>query len=505
VAEPLGPPLLEMEGIQKHFGGVQALKGVDFDLRQGEVHALVGENGAGKSTLIKILSGAYPPDAGTVRLEGHAVEIADPHQARALGIATIYQETSLYPDLSVLENLFMGHQPRRGWGRLDWAAMRQQAREVFAQLEVGLPLTARLGDLGKAYAQLVEIAKALVQKARILVMDEATAALTTDDAKRLFAIIRGLREQGVAIIYISHRLEEIFQVADRVTVLRDGERVGSERVSSITQDWLIQRMVGRELRNLYPRNYRPPGAALLRVQGLSRVGAFEGIDLEVHEGEIVGLAGLVGSGRSEVARAIFGIDPYDAGTVQLLGEPLPQKPWVAVRKGLALLPEDRSRQGAILAMTVRTNMTLAVLRDLQRGGFLDEAKELSIAERFIQALQLRPPNPDLPVASLSGGNQQKVVLGKWLAANPRVLILDEPTQGVDVGAKAEIHQLMDRLVSQGMGILMISSDLPEVLGMADRLLVMHRGKIVAELPRGSAPDAVMRAATGLTLEEKYVR
>ncbi|MBI5812023.1 MAG: sugar ABC transporter ATP-binding protein [Meiothermus silvanus] len=493
-----------MEGIYKRFGGVQALKGVNFDLRQGEVHALVGENGAGKSTLIKILSGAYQPDAGTVRLEGRTVAIADPRLARALGIATIYQETSLYPDLSVLENLFIGHQPRRGWGRLDWAAMQRRAREVFVQLGVELPLTARLGDLGKAYAQLVEIAKALVQKARILVMDEATAALTADDVERLFGIIRGLREQGVAIIYISHRLEEVFRVADRVTVLRDGERVGSEPVAAVDQDWLIQRMVGRELHTLYPRNYRSPGKVLLEVRGLSRAGAFAGIDLEVHEGEIVGLAGLVGSGRSEVVRAIFGIDPYDAGTVRLLGESLPQRPWAAVRKGLALLPEDRSRQGVILAMTVRANMTLAVLRDLQRGGFLDEAKELSITERFIQALQLRPPHPDLPVASLSGGNQQKVVLGKWLATEPRVLILDEPTQGVDVGAKAEIHQLMDRLVGQGMGILMISSDLPEVLGMADRLLVMHRGKIVARLPRGSAPDVVMRAATGL-LEEAHVR
>jgi len=504
VAESPTSPLLEMEGIHKRFGGVQALKGVNFDLRQGEVHALVGENGAGKSTLIKILSGAYQPDAGTVRLEGRTVAIADPRLARALGIATIYQETSLYPDLSVLENLFIGHQPRRGWGRLDWAAMQRRAREVFVQLGVELPLTARLGDLGKAYAQLVEIAKALVQKARILVMDEATAALTADDVERLFGIIRGLREQGVAIIYISHRLEEVFRVADRVTVLRDGERVGSEPVAAVDQDWLIRRMVGRELHTLYPRNYRSPGKVLLEVRGLSRAGAFAGIDLEVHEGEIVGLAGLVGSGRSEVVRAIFGIDPYDAGTVRLLGESLPQRPWAAVRKGLALLPEDRSRQGVILAMTVRANMTLAVLRDLQRGGFLDEAKELSITERFIQALQLRPPHPDLPVASLSGGNQQKVVLGKWLATEPRVLILDEPTQGVDVGAKAEIHQLMDRLVGQGMGILMISSNLPEVLGMADRLLVMHRGKIVARLPRGSAPDVVMRAATGL-LEEAHVR
>jgi len=494
-----------MQGIEKRFGGVQALKGVDFDLDQGEVHALVGENGAGKSTLIKILSGAYTPDGGTLRLEGQEVHIANPRQAQALGIATIYQETSLYPDLSVLENLFMGRQPKRALGQLDWVAMRAEAKRVFAELGIELPLNARLGDLGKAYAQLVEIAKALSQKARILVMDEATAALTVDDVERLFQVIRGLRSQGVAIIYISHRLEEVFRVADRVTVLRDGEQVGHQQVSNINQGWLIGRMVGRELTNLYPRNYRASGKELLDVQKLSRVGVFEDVSFQVREGEIVGLAGLVGSGRSEVVRAIFGIDPYDGGSVRLEGAPLAAKPWEAVQAGLALLPEDRSHQGAILLMSVRANMTLAMLRDLRRGAFLDEAKEISITDRFIRTLQLRPPNPELPVASLSGGNQQKVVLSKWLAVDPKVLILDEPTQGVDVGAKAEIHRLMDELVQKGIGILMISSDLPEVLGMADRLLVMHRGRLVGELPRGSSPEHVMLRATGLHLEDEHVR
>ncbi len=490
--------LLEMTGIQKHFGGVQALKNVDFDIEAGEVHALVGENGAGKSTLIKILSGAYTPDSGTIKIEGQEVTIANPRQAQALGVVTIYQETSLYPDLSVLENLFMGRQPRRRFGLLDWGAMKKEAEAVFKRLGVDIPLSARLGDLGKAYAQLVEIAKALSQKARILVMDEATAALTSDDVERLFGIIRTMRSQGVAIIYISHRLDEIFRVTDRVTVLRDGERVGSERVANVNQNWLIQRMVGRELTNLYPRNIRAPGKVLLEVGNLTRIGVFENVSFSLREGEIVGLAGLVGSGRSEIVRAIFGIDRYDSGTVLLEGKPLSSKPWEAVQSGVALLPEDRSRQGAILAMPVRANMTLAVLHNLHKGGFLDEKQEASITDRFIQALQVRPPRPELPVASLSGGNQQKVVLGKWLASNPKVLILDEPTQGVDVGAKAEIHQLMDRLVNElGVGILMISSDLPEVLGMADRLLVMHRGHLVAELPRGASPEQAMAKATGL--------
>ena len=492
------PKLLEMRGIEKRFGGVQALKGVDFDLQGAEVHALTGENGAGKSTLIKILSGAYRPDAGTIWIDGHQVEIASPRQAQALGIATIYQETSLYPDLSVLENLFMGHQPRRGRWRVDWRAMRERARAVFDLLGVELPLQARLGDLGKAQAQLVEIAKALVQQARILVMDEATAALTESDAKRLFDIVRNLKKQGVAVIYITHRLNEVFEIADRVTVLRDGQRVGSEVVASVDQNWLIRQMVGRELHNLYPRHFRSPGKVLLEVEGLTRVGVFEEISFQVREGEIVGLAGLVGSGRSEVARAIFGIDPRDGGHVRFLGRPMPSRPWEVVAAGIGYLPEDRGRQGLVLPFPVRANMSLASLSRLNRGGFLDTHAELELTLKYIQQLRIQPADPELATSSLSGGTQQKVVVGKWLATNPRMLILDEPTYGIDVGTKAEIHRLMDELVNGGLGILLISSDLPEVLGMSDRILVMHRGRLIGELPRGSSPESVMRLATGLS-------
>lgn len=501
--------LLKLSGIHKRFAGVHALKGVDFELNEGEVHGLVGENGAGKSTLIKILAGVYHPDEGAVWLDERKLTIQNPKHARDLGVVTIFQETTAYADLSVLENLFMGLQPRTRLGLVAWSQMRREAEQVFARLGVDLPLHARMGGLSRAQLKLVEIAKALLQHARVLIMDEPSAALLAADVERLFEIIKGLREQGVSVIYITHRVEEIFRIADRVTVLRDGERVGAELTERVTQDWLINKMVGRQLETLYTRHPRAPGEPLLEVRRLTRAGYFEDVSFTVREGEIVAFAGLVGSGRSEVARAVFGIDPYEAGEVILLGKPLPAYPWKAVAAGLALLPEDRSGQGLVLPFSVKNNLTLAYLRALQRGGFIDEAAEYSLAERFINALRVRTPGPDVPTLNLSGGNQQKVVLGKWLAVNPKVLILDEPTQGVDVGAKTEIHRHVDELVGQGLGILLISSDLPEVLGMADRILVMHRGKLVAELARGASAEEVMRPATGLTdaetVEEVYVR
>ena len=489
--------LLVMQGITKSFGGIHALKGVDFDLRQGEVHAVVGENGAGKSTLIKVLSGAHTPDAGTVLLDGQEAVLGTPRRAQNLGIATIYQETSLYPDLTVLENIFMGQQPHTRLGLIDWSAMRREATALFQRLGIEIALDARLGDLGKARAQLVEIAKALVRDSRILIMDEPTAALTPSDVEKLFAIIRGLKADGVAVIYISHRIEEIFEVADRVTVLRDGETVAADVVSNVEHGWVISHMVGRSLNQLYPRTLREPGKVLLEVRGLTRFGAFEDVSFEVREGEIVGLAGLVGSGRSEVAQAIFGVDPYDSGSVRFLGEPLPHEPSHTVRMGLALLPEDRGRQGLIQPLSMRENLALAMLPRLQRFGFVDDAGVAELAGRYIEAVQIRPATPELPASNLSGGNQQKIVLGKWLATQPTVLILDEPTQGVDVGTKAEVHRLVDELVQQGLGIVLISSDLPEVLGMADRILVMHRGRLVSELPRGSSAEDVMRSAAGV--------
>ncbi|MCL6526683.1 MAG: sugar ABC transporter ATP-binding protein [Thermaceae bacterium] len=485
-------PLLQLEGLEKRFGGIQALRGVSFDLRPGEIHALLGENGAGKSTLIKILSGAYRPDSGRIVLEGVETTFASPRQAQAAGIATIYQETSLYPDLSVLENLFMGHQPMRG-GRINWVQMNVRAKELLERLGMELPLRARLGDLGKARAQLVEIAKALLQQARILILDEPTAALTTRDAERLMEVVRGLRAQGVAMIYITHRLEEVFALADRVTVLRDGEVAGSAQAGGFDSNWLISRMVGRAAGQLFPRNPRPQGKPLLEVRGLSGAGLLKEVSFTVHEGEIVGLAGLVGSGRTEVARAIFGLDRREGGEILLEGKPVPPNPQAAIERGVAMLPEDRGRQGLILPFSLGKNMTLPLLR---LGGWLDRGLEEQVFQEFSRKLDIRPPLASLAASALSGGNQQKVVIAKWLATRPKVLILDEPTQGVDVGAKAEIHRLMDDLVSQGLGILMISSELVEVLGMADRILVMHRGRLVAELPRGSSQEDVMRAATG---------
>jgi len=485
-------PLLQLSEIEKRFGGIRALRGVSFDLNAGEVHALVGENGAGKSTLIKILSGAYRPDEGKILLEGSETTFNSPRQAQAAGIATIYQETSLYPDLSVLENLFMGHQPMRG-GRIDWAEMNTRAEALFKRLGMELPLRARLGDLGKARAQLVEIAKALLQQARILILDEPTAALTTRDGERLIEVVRGLRAQGVAMIYITHRLEEVFAVADRVTVLRDGEVAGAAKSGEFDNNWLISKMVGRVAGQLFPRNPRPRGKPLLEVRGLSQPGLLKDVNFTVHEGEIVGLAGLVGSGRTEVARAIFGLDSYASGEVLLDGKPIPRNPQKAIEQGLAMLPEDRGRQGLILPFSLGKNITLPLLR---LGGWLGGGLEDKVFAEFSKKLDIRPPLAALSASALSGGNQQKVVIAKWLATRPKVLILDEPTQGVDVGAKAEIHRLMDELVGQGLGILMISSELVEVLGMADRILVMHRGRITRELPRGSTEEDVMRAATG---------
>lgn len=495
--------LLRLKGIRKTFGGVRALRGVDFDLVQGEIHALVGENGAGKSTLIKIISGAYRPDEGTIFLQGNPVNLESPRVAQDLGIVAVHQEPTLYPDLSVLENLFVGRFLRRGYW-LDWPAMHREAERALTQLGATLPLRAPLQQLSRAQIQLVQIARALLVEARILILDEATAALSLEEVDRLYRILEDLRSRGVGIIYITHRLEEVFRIADRVTVLRDGEVVGRARVNEVNQEWLVRHMVGREVGAMYPRNPRPPGKPLLRVQNLTRQGVFEGISFEVREGEIVALAGLVGSGRSEVARAIFGLDPYDTGEVWIQGRRIPPRPWEALRAGLMLLPEDRTRQGGILGLPVRWNLTFSILDQLKKGWALDKQAEESFVAEAIQNLSVRPPNPDLPLLALSGGNQQKVVLGRCLLVKPRVLILDEPTQGVDVGAKAEIHRTIDALVAQGLGVLLISSDLPEVLGMADRILVMHRGRLVAELPRGSSAETVMKAATGL-LEVPYVR
>ncbi|MEV1044248.1 sugar ABC transporter ATP-binding protein [Streptomyces sp. NPDC049916] len=488
--------LLRVEGLRKTFPGVVALDNVDFDLRGGEVHVLLGENGAGKSTLIKTLSGAYRPDRGRILAEGREVRIANAQDAERLGIATIYQEFNLVPDLTVAENIFLGRQPRR-FGLVDHRRMREDARELLRRVGVDVAPDAKVRDLGIARLQMVEIAKALSLDARVLIMDEPTAVLTSEEVDKLFAIVRHLRADGVGIVFITHHLEEIAALGDRVTVLRDGRSV--EQVPATTpEDELVQLMVGRSIEQQYPRQRPGAGEALLSVRGLTRDGVFHDISFDVRAGEVVGLAGLVGAGRTEVARAVFGADPYDTGTVDVRGERLARHDVpAAMGAGLGLVPEDRKGQGLVLDASVQENLGLVTLRSATRSGLVDLKGQRTAAARIARQLGVRMSGPDQQVRTLSGGNQQKVVIGKWLLADTRVLILDEPTRGIDVGAKVEIYQLINELTASGHAVLMISSDLPEVLGMSDRVIVMAHGRIAGELPADQATqDAVMALAVG---------
>jgi ABC-type sugar transport system ATPase subunit len=480
--------ILELEHITKLFPGVRALDDVQFKMRPGEVHALLGENGAGKSTLIKIISGVYKPDKGEIRVDGKTVMFNHPREAQAYGIATIYQELSLYPELSVAENIFMGHAPRNRLGMIDWGEMRAQAREILDSLNIhDMDVTRKVGTMTVGNRQRVEIAKALSLNARILIMDEPTASLTEADVERLFNIVRLLRERGVGIIYISHRLQEVFELADRVTVLRDGEYVGTKPVSETSESDLIAMMVGRTIDDLFPKLPAEIKEPVLEVRNLWHKPLTRGVSFQLRAGEIVGLAGLVGSGRSELAQVIFGFTPADSGEIILNGRSVQiNNPGQAMKLGIAYVPEDRGTQGLIRQMKIRENVSLAVLRWLVNGAFVDRRAEKHLAERTIDQLRVRAYSIEQIVGKLSGGNQQKVVVGKWLAARPRVLIMDEPTRGIDVGAKAEIHRLMSELAQQGMAILMISSELPEILGMSDRILVMREGTVVAEFTRQEA-------------------
>ncbi|MBK8025902.1 MAG: sugar ABC transporter ATP-binding protein [Chloroflexi bacterium] len=484
-------PLLTLKDVSKSFPGVRALQGVHFDMMPGEVHALLGENGAGKSTLIKIISGVHEPDTGEIRLDGKPVHLTNPREAQAVGIATIYQELSLYPELTVAENIFMGHAPRRQLGPMkviNWAEMSSRAKEILASLNIhDLDVRRKVGSLSVGNRQRVEIAKALSINARILIMDEPTAALTEADVIRLFEIVRLLRQRGVAIIYISHRLGEVFELADRVTVLRDGQYIGTNAVKDVTPDHLISMMVGRTIDNLFPKLDTTVGAPVLEVRSLWNKPLCRDVSFQVCAGEIVGLAGLVGSGRSEVAQTIFGITPAQSGEIILNGRPIRvRNPGDAMKHGIAYVPEDRGTQGLIREMRIRENVSLAVLKTLTETGFINRRAERELAAHAIEQLGIRAYSPEQLVSKLSGGNQQKVVVSKWLASKPKVLIMDEPTRGVDVGAKAEIHRLISELASQGLAILMISSELPEVLGMSDRVLVMREGRIVAEFARKDA-------------------
>ena len=494
----MSAPLLELRRITKSFGGARALRGVDFELRAGEVHALLGENGAGKSTLIRIITGAHRPDGGTVAVEGRPAGPLDPRAAQRLGIACIYQQPALFPDLSVAENLALRLDSGGPLRRLDWPARHQRATALLERIGARIDPRREVRELSMPEQQLVEIACALGAGARIVIMDEPTASLTQAEQRRLHAVVRELRAQGAGVVYITHRLEEIFALADRVTVLRDGESVGTRPAAGLTEPELIRLMVGREVAQPYPPAERPPGEAVLRVRGLGRRDAgVRDVSFDLHAGEILGLAGLVGAGRTELARILFGLTPADAGTLELLGRPVrPRSPREAVQLGLAYVPEDRRRHGVILDLPVAHNTALASHRRLFPGGWLRAAAERRLAEDFIRDLGIRCAGPAAAGGSLSGGNQQKVALARWLATGPRVLLLDEPTQGVDIGAKGEIHRLVRRLAGEGLAVLLISSDLPEVIGMSDRIGVMRGGTLAAVLPGGATPDAVMAAALG---------
>jgi rhamnose transport system ATP-binding protein len=492
--------ILQLDHITKTFPGVKALTDVHFEMQPGEVHALLGENGAGKSTLIKIISGVYRPDSGEMHIDGQPITFDNPRAAQAAGIATIYQELSLYPELTVAENIFMGHQPRRHLGPIkliDWEQMSARARELLASLDIhDLDVRRKVGSLNVGNRQRVEIAKALSINARILIMDEPTAALTEADVARLFDIVRLLKERGVGIIYISHRLQEVFELADRVTVLRDGQYIDTQPVSETTEAQLITKMVGRTIDKLFPKMESKIGETVLEVNDVWNEPYTRGVSFKVRAGEIVGLSGLVGSGRSELAQAIFGVLPMSRGEVKVAGKKANiHHPADAIRLGLAYVPEDRGTQGLVREMAITENASMAILRQIARASFIQRRRERKIARDSISQLNIRAYGPQQIVGKLSGGNQQKVVVGKWLASQPKLLIMDEPTRGVDVGAKAEIHRLMSQLAAeQGLAILMISSELPEILGMSDRILVMRQGRIVAEFDRAEANQERIAAA-----------
>jgi rhamnose transport system ATP-binding protein len=491
-------PLLQLSDITKSFGAVRALKGVSFDLRPGEVHALLGENGAGKSTLIKIITGAHQPDSGAIEIEGQKIQRLTPASAHASGIAAIYQQPALFPDLSVAENIALALEKPSAFRAIRWPARGNRAAELLKRIGANIDPRLEVRQLSMPEQQLVEIARAIGTGARILILDEPTASLTKKEVELLYAVIRDLRSRGVGMIYISHRLEEIFSLADRVTVLRDGESVGTNPIDSINEAQLIRMMVGREVSTIYPVSESQPtnGALSLKNVGCKTAG-IANASLELRMGEILGLAGLVGAGRTELARVLFGITPADCGEVVVNGRTVQiRSPREAIERGIAYVPEDRRRHGVILQMPIAANITMSIHRETFPGGWLRFDAERALAENYVRDLAIKASSVGAPAATLSGGNQQKVALARWLAANPKILILDEPTQGVDVGAKAEIHKLIRRLAAQGMAVLMISSDLPEILGMGDRIAVMRGGTIVAVLPRNSNAHDVMAAALG---------
>jgi ABC-type sugar transport system ATPase subunit len=491
------PPVLKVRDVQKSFGAIRALAGVSFDLRPGEVHAIVGENGAGKSTLIKLIAGAYAPDSGTIEVDGQAHRVLSPEQARHLGIGIVYQEFNLLPELSAAENIFLGAQPRGRFGLVDPKVRSRQALELLARLGAHLDPDRLVKSLTVGEQQIVEIAKALATHARILIMDEPSAVLPSHDLDRLFGVIRALRTEGASVIYISHRLDEIFEIADRVTVLKDGQTVATKPVAETSRAELVRLMVGRPLTEQFPERGGQVGDVLLEVRQLYVEDVVFDVSFELRAGEVLGLAGLGGSGRTTVARALVGLAEIQSGQVRYRGRPAPRSAGEAARAGLVLIPEDRKAHGLVAGQSVRFNITLPSLRAIQRWGLLLKRREADTVQAAISELQIRPPSPETEIENLSGGNQQKVVLAKWMTTRPRVVVFDEPTRGIDVGAKAEIYARIRALAQQGVGVVMASSELPELLGMSDRTLVFHEGRVAGELSRAEATEeAIMHLATG---------
>lgn len=500
-----GDIILRFDRITKRFPGVLALDNVSFEIRKGEVHALVGENGAGKSTLIKIVTGVYQKASGEIFLEGKPVSFSNPHEALKNGVAAIYQEFNLIPALTVAENIFMGHHFTRKGFLVDWGKIREEAQKLMAFLDVDIDVDVKVRDLGVAKKQVVEIAKALSLNARVLIMDEPTATLAQKEIEGLFRIIRFLKQQGVTVIYISHRLEEIFEICDRVTVLRDGRYVGTKPIQDVKIEEIIRMMVGREVVEKFPRVTYHVGEEILRVENLTRHGVLENISFSVRKGEILGIAGMVGSGRTELLRAIYGLDPIDKGEIYVRGKKVQiRSPLEAINHGIALLPEERKTQGLVLLLSVLDNLGLPLLSSLSRRGFVDDLRLEQIAQEMIEHMNIKTPSLFQKTMYLSGGNQQKVVLGKWFAKKCDIYLFDEPTRGIDVGAKIEIYHLMNKLIEQGSTIVMVSSELPEILAMSDRILVMREGKVMGMLQREEATqEAILHLALGR--REEYAR
>jgi rhamnose transport system ATP-binding protein len=492
-------PVLTLSGISKSFPGVRALRDVAFDVYPGEVTALVGENGAGKSTLVKILTGIYQPDTGTIRLAGEDVAFPTAHAAAQAGITAIHQETVLFDDLSVAENIFLGHAPRGRFGLIDWTAMRCEAAALLERIGAAIAPDTRLRDLGVASRHLVAIARALSVEARIVIMDEPTASLSHKEIAELYELIERLKAEGKAILFISHKFDEIFRIADRYCVFRDGERVGAGLIGETSHNELVRLMVGRSVDQIFPKTKAEIGETVLAVSGYSHPTEFEDIGFELRQGEILGFYGLVGAGRSELMQALFGITRPSGGTVRIGSEAASIRSTAdAIDHGIVYVPEERGQQGTIAGLPIFQNMTLPSLPKTSRGGFIRLAEEFKLAREYTARLDLRAAALDRDVSTLSGGNQQKVVIAKWLATQPKIIILDEPTKGIDIGSKAAVHAFMSELAARGLSIIMVSSEIPEILGMSDRVIVMREGRIVAAYPReGLDAEILVRAAAGI--------